>query len=726
MNTSKGKDALDRARQFGDVRVSVQNKLYIYRLVKNTLGTGTQHKAPEIEEILKKDNILPQDLGFESLSELFDKLDDLFKLTTFKKGRYFVTLIQNDEYDEILARTDSTDSTEQKQAEKKPAKSWKQKKTAKELRPLKPRPNRRAREALDIMQVQTALADAYQELTEAFEPELSLPEDAEALREKALDELQEILAAIEKKRLLELSKLSAKELLETLSAKANDLHSELAADFLAELKEKQVQEEEPELEETELEPVQEVVEAEAKPEEELNETDEHEEVAEELEAVLAESSEKLPEAKVQAEDPVEDEVEEALEEQNPTIQLTITYDPAEGESEVAEQKPELVPVAPGFVSWAAPTGLAKDLPQSIQDEVLVPNELLNYLISISAFDADVLGQLDADLKHAINMLDLEGNRNRISFPLRFQKDGKTLHATLRRILDATSGKHWRLSYIDGATSDSEAESIDGLTTVYPKDIAPLLANTRRAADWSKESYLASFAKWGDLTKVLSDLAELAAPEDWGKDSAYAPLQEYLAETLSRLSKEDKILHNKEGFSALNTGLVSPFNQPIYACFETEDRWLSFLGFCTANDMPLAKRLTTELETLPKRANYFSAGYKLYLTEAIELSYDIDALLEKLSKLSANTAAEFSSLELTVELKGSYMYALESPTSIAYAYNPLDDKLLWLLPLEFQDRRYALVLEPKADGLRVQSVTSLQQARQFARTISKMLPQWLYQ
>ncbi|MBQ9058912.1 MAG: hypothetical protein IJ125_06985 [Atopobiaceae bacterium] len=121
-------------------RMSEGNRLYLYKLLKEELGIGRQSSVSQFEDVLSADDIAPQDLECESTLELLESLDDIVKLTVFKKGRVFVTLLSHERYDAILERLEkpaekdaSDKSTKAKQ------KPWKRKKSAKDPTPAKPR-----------------------------------------------------------------------------------------------------------------------------------------------------------------------------------------------------------------------------------------------------------------------------------------------------------------------------------------------------------------------------------------------------------------------------------------------------------------------------------------------------------------------------------------------------------------------------------------------------------
>lgn len=108
------------------------NHIYLYRLLSEQLGCGKQTLLPRVEEALASDRMEAADLGFESTRDLLEQLDDFIKLTVFKGGRIYATVIAQPAWDEALA------APEKQQADNS-GKPWKRKKADKSLKPVKPR-----------------------------------------------------------------------------------------------------------------------------------------------------------------------------------------------------------------------------------------------------------------------------------------------------------------------------------------------------------------------------------------------------------------------------------------------------------------------------------------------------------------------------------------------------------------------------------------------------------
>lgn len=167
------------------------HRLYLYRLFRRELGVGKQTALARAAEVLEADGLAPADLGFEEARSLFEELSECVKVTVFKKGAVFVTVLANEEYDQALARAE-------KNGGKNPAgaKSFKRQRGVKNVKPLKPKhiepepevePAQESEEALVVGPVlePTLAAEADSVAEHAIEArpeaglEIAIPQDAE-------------------------------------------------------------------------------------------------------------------------------------------------------------------------------------------------------------------------------------------------------------------------------------------------------------------------------------------------------------------------------------------------------------------------------------------------------------------------------------------------------------------------------------------------------------------
>ncbi len=114
-------------------KINPGNRLYLYQLLSRELGVGKQTLLPRTEEVLTADGLCVEDLGCESMRELCEQLGEFVKLTVFKKGYVYATVLANEEYDKALEALDREGA---KTTGNKP---WKRRRGAKALKPVKPR-----------------------------------------------------------------------------------------------------------------------------------------------------------------------------------------------------------------------------------------------------------------------------------------------------------------------------------------------------------------------------------------------------------------------------------------------------------------------------------------------------------------------------------------------------------------------------------------------------------
>ena len=153
-------------------KITAGNALYLYRLLGRELGVGKQTSMARVAEVLEADGIWPEDLGCADVRALCEALTDFAKVTAFKKGQVFVTVMRNEELDRMLERAGEPTAAEKAASKGKP---WKHRKGAKAVKPQKPR---------------------HVEKPAAVEPE---PEPApEPVAEPVADEEHQAEAAVEK------------------------------------------------------------------------------------------------------------------------------------------------------------------------------------------------------------------------------------------------------------------------------------------------------------------------------------------------------------------------------------------------------------------------------------------------------------------------------------------------------------------------------------------------
>lgn len=136
------------ARTADTPTLTQNNRIYLYRLLSQELGCGKQVFLPTIESALTGDRMTAEDLGYESTRALLEALDEFVKLTIFKGGRIYATVIAQPAWDEALAALESGSSAKSDGGSKS-GKPWKRKKTDKALKPVRPKRVKRPQPACD-------------------------------------------------------------------------------------------------------------------------------------------------------------------------------------------------------------------------------------------------------------------------------------------------------------------------------------------------------------------------------------------------------------------------------------------------------------------------------------------------------------------------------------------------------------------------------------------------
>lgn len=170
--------------------LSLGNHIYLYRLLRDAIGCGKQTFMTQVEEALAAGDMTAYDLGFESTRELLEELDDCIKLTVFKGGRLYATVIANEAWDAALAKGEDKPKTA-----KGAKQSYKKKKRGeKDLKAVRPKHVKRPEpEAVtEAVPEPEAEVEVVLEVTTEVETELADMTDPEVMTEQeAAAELNE-------------------------------------------------------------------------------------------------------------------------------------------------------------------------------------------------------------------------------------------------------------------------------------------------------------------------------------------------------------------------------------------------------------------------------------------------------------------------------------------------------------------------------------------------------
>ena len=113
--------------------IKQEHALYLYKLLKATIGVSKQTPLSTVEGVLIEDDLAPQDFGFDDIRALMEACPDFIKITAFKKGYVYATLLTFDTFEAALVAGEKNVETQNN------GKPWKRRRGAKSIRALKPK-----------------------------------------------------------------------------------------------------------------------------------------------------------------------------------------------------------------------------------------------------------------------------------------------------------------------------------------------------------------------------------------------------------------------------------------------------------------------------------------------------------------------------------------------------------------------------------------------------------
>lgn len=420
--------------------LSLGNRIYLYRLLRDAIGCGKQTFMTQVEEALAAGDMTAYDLGFESTRELLEELDDCIKLTVFKGGRLYATVIANEAWDTALAKGE-----DKPKAAKGAKQSYKKKKRGeKDLKAVRPKHVKHpepesvaevAPEPEPETEIEVAIevtAEAETEIAATTDPEVTSEQEATAELNEAPKSTTEEAA--------DQPETSAFQNSDVFGNKAEDDQSDEPADQDA----------------TESTPEPET----PQPAISLTVVYDPENAnagittmaSTPIEAKLSVKAEDAPQAdaKTETEDtsvsvePTDSAVKpEPVPESAPVIEST--------SEPVYDQIPAPAPV-PAAVPAPAPAtpAIPEDFPVDFASEVFCPGPLLHQLSTYLPYGADTLGIVGEYYWIARERGTIEAARNRASFPLRYTQAGERREVTvrIRRNTAGGLGATWAIDKVE--------------------------------------------------------------------------------------------------------------------------------------------------------------------------------------------------------------------------------------------------------------------------------------
>lgn len=405
--------------------LSLGNHIYLYRLLRDAIGCGKQTFMTQVEEALAAGDMTAYDLGFESTRELLEELDDCIKLTVFKGGRLYATVIANEAWDAALAKGE-----DKPKAAKGAKQSYKKKKRGeKDLKAVRPKHVKRPKpetmvEAVPEPEPEAEIEVAI-EVTAEAETEIATTADPKVIsKQEATAELDEVPKSTTEE---------AADQPETPAFQNSDVFDNEAEDDQSdEPADQGVTESAPEPETPQpaisLTVVYDPENANAGITTMASTPVETKPSVEAKDAPQAKTKTETEDTSVPVEPTDSAAKPEAAPEPEPVIESASTP--------VYDQIPAPVP-AP--VPAPAAPAIPEDFPVDFATEVFCPGPLLHQLSTYLPYGADTLGIVGEYYWIARERGTIEAARNRASFPLRYTQAGERHEVTVRIRRNTTGG-----------------------------------------------------------------------------------------------------------------------------------------------------------------------------------------------------------------------------------------------------------------------------------------------
>ena len=422
--------------------LSLGNHIYLYRLLRDAIGCGKQTFMTQVEEALVAGDMTAYDLGFESTRELLEELDDCIKLTVFKGGRLYATVIANDAWDAALAKGE-----DKPKAAKGAKQSYKKKKRGeKDLKAVRPKHVKRAEpepvaEVAPEPEPETEIEVAI-EVTAEAEPKIAVTTDPEVISE------QEATAEFN-----EASKSTTEEAAGQPEAPVFQNHDVFGDNT----------------EDNQSDELADQDAAEATPEPEAPQPAISLTVVYDPENANAGIT-TMVSTPIEAKSSVENGNATQIEVETAVADAPVTVKPADSAIK-PEVTPEPAPViesvpasacdqipapAPASILAEAPTpapvapAIPEDFPVDFATEVFCPGPLLHQLSTYLPYGADTLGIVGEYYWIARELGTIDVARNRASFPLRYTQAGERREVTvrIRRNTTGSLGAPWTIDKVE--------------------------------------------------------------------------------------------------------------------------------------------------------------------------------------------------------------------------------------------------------------------------------------
>ena len=393
--------------------IKQEHALYLYKLLKATIGVSKQTPLSTVEGVLIEDDLAPQDFGFDDIRALMEACPDFIKITAFKKGYVYATLLTFDTFEAALVAGEKNVETQNN------SKPWKRRRGAKSIRALKPK---------------HLVVEAEPEVEEPKELPVTEESEEPAVAEES-EELSADVPAVD---------TAAEEPTQETANKAASEPAEAEAPVQ-------------EATETEI-PAQEDAEAETPaPEQEMPEPVTSEPIVPEPTISLTVTY-----------NPYDGSDEEKTLEAAPSVlQQAMSATSSASSITASESQTSTQVINQNETPAPAPT-----YPANFEEDVHVNNELLGILYQMAPVDANVLKQLEEDFKLAESSRTLISKGGTFTFNTRYKKPqtDEVITATIRKSKRGAQ-RPWTLLELSVSADELHDQTVDVLRGLPKSGIA---------------------------------------------------------------------------------------------------------------------------------------------------------------------------------------------------------------------------------------------------------------
>lgn len=625
-------------------RLTDANKLYFYQLFSGALGFNRQTSLAEAAQVLAEAGLAPLDVGLESEQALFEALAEFVKITTFKKGRMYVTVLAHEEFDQALAKLGTVSAADKAAAQGKP---WKRKKGAKALKPQKPRHiepkvlEEPAAAELEETETRTAEPES-QDVPALAQAEVAAPETAsEEPPAENPDDVKDLPPESDSETVANEESAPADNNEEPAPADKNEGSPTPTSTEVPQASSKK-HEPDQVLRESEVPHISLNITYIPEDEEPLDAQSDTQQ-SNTQNTTVAEATSALVDV---ADAPNKSEQAVANLEQQ---YATSTPPTSASELGAAIQTLEIFPV---IKAQLPKVELQADLPVSIKRDVYLANDFLASVYQMTPLETPAVDLVESDWQVARSTGKLTGTRSRVSFALsaRNPQSDAQLVATLRRVPKLPSGKRWILDTLaPAATTESTPPE-----TTAPLSFDDTLEHAHQA--WRE---LAASPNTFQLTTPLrafiqnvelGNLQDLATTVNTVAPAAPCPPQlDAQAVALNRLASrlfraheqnlyaQDSLTH----ITRLNSGLLSRVGTPLLAELTPNTQGAQVWTLTTLTSAKPAQPGTARQNNLPQAPSFVNEAAACIApaagsAEGIALEVALEA--PKLSRLLAKLFA----------------------------------------------------------------------------------------